>query len=158
MDTFNRWVMPLTLELTPVLQPSRSDEVGTVIWISSSSRGMGTYSGGARAAQGSVDLTIVDLVDSAIGGTGTLYGPEPPAFVVAHDPEETMGARWRRAERALSPGGHRRRMCAPAISTASRASRRCWSTCRSKALHRHRENAAVPRGGDYLVNRATARC
>ena len=78
MDIFNRWVMPLTLELTTVLQPSDLDEVGTVIWIRNSSRGIGTYSGAARAAQGTFELAIVDLVDSAIGSTETPSRDQSP--------------------------------------------------------------------------------
>jgi hypothetical protein len=86
VDIFNRWVMPLTPRLAPELVPARPDEVGTVIWIRNGSRGMGTYSGGARALQGTIELTVADLAVPAIVGTGTLVGPEPPPFIVGHNP------------------------------------------------------------------------
>jgi hypothetical protein len=86
VDVFNGVVMPLILELPDDLRPAAPEEVQSAVWLRNSSRGVGTYAGGARAEQGTIELTIVDLAEGLIVGTGTLVGPEPPPFIVGHDP------------------------------------------------------------------------
>ncbi len=86
IDTFNKVVSPLTLQLPDALRPTQPAEVASVIWMRCTAGMVGRYSSGATANQTACVLTAVDLSAPAIVGVGEVLGPEPPRVITGSNP------------------------------------------------------------------------